>query len=118
MLQSPNGIVYVTGPTGSGKSTTLYMILQELSQRAVNISTIEDPVEKNLPKVNRMQVNNQAGLTFEIGPRALLRQDPDIIMLGETRDSETASIAVRRPSQATWYFQPCIQTMRLPLLSV
>ncbi len=95
MLQSPNGIVYVTGPTGSGKSTTLYMILQELSQRAVNISTIEDPVEKNLPKVNQMQVNNQAGLTFEIGLRALLRQDPDIIMLGETRDSETASIAVR-----------------------
>lgn len=95
MLQSPNGIVYVTGPTGSGKSTTLYMILQELSDRAVNISTIEDPVEKNLPKLNQMQVNNTAGLTFEIGLRALLRQDPDIIMLGETRDSETASISVR-----------------------
>ncbi len=95
MLRSPNGIVYVTGPTGSGKSTTLYMILSELSQRAVNISTIEDPVEKNLPKLNQMQVNNTAGLTFEIGLRALLRQDPDIIMLGETRDSETASISVR-----------------------
>ena len=95
MLQSPNGIVYVTGPTGSGKSTTLYMILSELSQRAVNISTIEDPVEKNLPKLNQMQVNNTAGLTFEIGLRALLRQDPDIIMLGETRDAETASISVR-----------------------
>ncbi|SEQ11146.1 type IV pilus assembly protein PilB [Lachnospiraceae bacterium NE2001] len=95
MLQSPNGIVYVTGPTGSGKSTTLYMILQTLSERAVNISTIEDPVEKNLPKLNQMQVNNTAGLTFEIGLRALLRQDPDIIMLGETRDAETASISVR-----------------------
>ncbi len=95
MLQSPNGMIYVTGPTGSGKSTTLYMILQTLSERAVNISTIEDPVEKNLPKLNQMQVNNTAGLTFEIGLRALLRQDPDIIMLGETRDAETASISVR-----------------------
>lgn len=95
MLSSPNGIIYVTGPTGSGKSTTLYMILEELSKRSVNISTIEDPVEKNLPKLNQMQVNNVAGLTFEIGLRALLRQDPDIIMVGETRDAETASISVR-----------------------
>lgn len=95
MLHSPNGIIYLTGPTGSGKSTTLYMILEELSGRKVNISTIEDPVEKNVPKVNQMQVNNVAGLTFEVGLRALLRQDPDIIMVGETRDSETASISVR-----------------------
>ena len=95
MLQSPNGIIYLTGPTGSGKSTTLYMILEELAKRSVNISTIEDPVEKNVPKLNQMQVNNTAGLTFEVGLRALLRQDPDIIMIGETRDAETAEISVR-----------------------
>ncbi|MCR5626873.1 MAG: Flp pilus assembly complex ATPase component TadA [Lachnospiraceae bacterium] len=95
MLRSPNGIIYLTGPTGSGKSTTLYMALAELTKRPVNISTIEDPVEKNVPKLNQMQVNNQAGLTFDVGLRALLRQDPDIIMVGETRDNETASISVR-----------------------
>ena len=95
MLKSPNGIVYLTGPTGSGKTTTLYMILEEMSKRSVNISTIEDPVEKNLPRINQMQVNTVAGLTFEIGLRALLRQDPDIIMVGETRDAETAEISVR-----------------------
>ena len=95
MLQSPNGIIYLTGPTGSGKSTTLYMILEELAKRSVNISTIEDPVEKNVPKLNQMQVNNTAGLTFEVGLRALLRQDPDIICVGEIRDGETAEIAMR-----------------------
>lgn len=95
MLSSPNGIIYLTGPTGSGKTTTLYMVLEELSKGNVNISTIEDPVEKNLPRVNQVQVNTLAGLTFESGLRALLRQDPDIIMVGETRDSETASISVR-----------------------
>ncbi len=95
MLRSPNGLIYMTGPTGSGKTTTLYMILGELAKRQVNISTIEDPVEKNLPRINQCQVNNMAGMTFESGLRALLRQDPDIIMVGETRDSETASISVR-----------------------
>lgn len=95
MLRSPNGIIYLTGPTGSGKSTTLYMVLEELAKRSVNISTIEDPVEKNVARLNQMQVNNVAGLTFEVGLRALLRQDPDIIMVGETRDAETASISVR-----------------------
>ena len=88
LLRSPNGIIYLTGPTGSGKSTTLYMILEELSEKQVNISTIEDPVEKNVPRINQMQVNVLAGVTFESGLRALLRQDPDIIM-------ETASISVR-----------------------
>ena len=95
LLRSPNGIIYLTGPTGSGKTTTLYMILKYLSRRQVNLSTIEDPVEKNLAKVNQMQVNNTAGLTFDVGLRALLRQDPDIIMVGETRDSETANISIR-----------------------
>ncbi len=95
MLKSPNGIIYMTGPTGSGKSTTLYMALEELSHLPVNISTIEDPVEKNLPRLNQMQVHPTAGLTFEVGLRALHRQDPDIIMVGETRDAETASISVR-----------------------
>lgn len=95
MLDSPHGIIYLTGPTGSGKTTTLYMVLDEMAKRSVNISTIEDPVEKNIKKINQTQVNNTAGLTFEVGLRALLRQDPDIIMVGETRDSETASISVR-----------------------
>lgn len=95
MLSAPNGIIYITGPTGSGKTTTLYMILDRLSHGQVNISTIEDPVEKAIPRINQMSVNTAAGLTFETGLRAILRQDPDIIMLGETRDSETASISVR-----------------------
>ena len=94
-LESPNGIIYLTGPTGSGKTTTLYMVLETLLKRSINISTIEDPVEKNLNRVNQMQVNPMSGLTFESGLRALLRQDPDVIMVGETRDSETASISVR-----------------------
>ena len=95
LLDRPNGIVYLTGPTGSGKTTTLYMVLQEVAQRQVNVSTIEDPVERNLDCINQTQVNNVAGLTFESGLRALLRQDPDVIMVGETRDAETASISVR-----------------------
>ena len=95
MLSSPNGIIYITGPTGSGKTTTLYMVLEHLAKRPVNISTIEDPVERSLPKINQMSVNVPAGLTFGVGLRALLRQDPDVIMLGETRDAETAEISVK-----------------------
>ena len=83
MLNSNNGIIYITGPTGSGKSTTLYMVLEYLSNRMLNISTIEDPVEKNVSGINQTQVNPVAGLTFETGLRALLRQDPDVIMVGE-----------------------------------
>ena len=95
MMNSPHGIIYVTGPTGSGKTTTLYLILEELLKRSLNISTIEDPVERNIYGLNQIQVNPVAGLTFATGLRSLLRQDPDIIMVGETRDSETASISVR-----------------------
>ncbi|MGI5891669.1 MAG: GspE/PulE family protein [Bacillota bacterium] len=94
-LQNPHGIIYLTGPTGSGKTTTLYMAIEYLARKQVNISTIEDPVERNIPRINQMQVNNVAGLTFESGLRALLRQDPDIIMVGETRDAQTASISTR-----------------------
>lgn len=94
LLGNPYGIIYITGPTGSGKTTTLYMAIEKLAKRAVNISTIEDPVERNINRINQMQVNVQAGLTFGAGLRALLRQDPDIILVGETRDAETASISV------------------------
>ncbi len=95
LLNYPNGIIYITGPTGSGKSTTLYMILEYLTGRNINISTIEDPVEKNIPGINQTQVNPVAGLTFDVGLRALMRQDPDVIMVGETRDGETAGTSVR-----------------------
>ena len=95
ILRSPGGILYLTGPTGCGKTTTLYMILEYLAKQPVNIVTIEDPVERYLPGTSQMQVNEQAGITFEAGLRAVLRQDPDIIMVGETRDPETAKISVR-----------------------
>lgn len=94
ILANPNGIIYITGPTGSGKTTTMYMALEKFKDRQINISSIEDPVERNLDGINQVQVNNMAGLTFEAGLRSLLRQDPDIIMVGETRDAETASISV------------------------
>jgi len=95
ILQVPHGVIYITGPTGSGKTTTLYMIMEMLSKRNVNISTVEDPVERNLARINQTQINPLAGLTFESGLRSILRQDPDIILIGETRDAETASIGVR-----------------------
>jgi type IV pilus assembly protein PilB len=94
ILAHPNGIIYITGPTGSGKTTTMYMALEKFKNKPINISSIEDPVERNLDGINQVQVNNMAGLTFEAGLRSLLRQDPDIIMVGETRDAETASISV------------------------
>jgi len=94
MLQ-PNGMILVTGPTGSGKSTTLFSLLTELNTPDVNISTIEDPVEYKIPGVNQTQTNPKAGMTFASGLRALLRQDPNIIMVGEIRDSETANLGVQ-----------------------
>lgn len=95
IIQSPHGIILVTGPTSSGKTTTLYATLKELNSITRNIITIEDPVEYRLEGVNQIQVNNKAGLAFTNGLRAILRQDPDIVMVGEIRDGETAQIAVR-----------------------
>lgn len=95
LIKNPNGIILVSGPTGSGKTTTLYSILKEFNKPGVNIITVEDPVEYKLSGVNQVQVNAKAGLTFASGLRSILRQDPDIIMVGEIRDSETARMAVR-----------------------
>ncbi len=95
ILKNPHGIILVTGPTGSGKSTTLYTALSELNTEDVNIITVEDPVEANINGINQVQVNNKAELTFASALRSILRQDPDIIMIGEIRDTETASIAVQ-----------------------
>ena len=95
ILRNPHGIILVTGPTGSGKSTTLYTALSELNAEDVNIITVEDPVEANIDGINQVQVNTKANLTFASALRSILRQDPDIIMIGEIRDSETAEIAVR-----------------------
>lgn len=95
MLSHPHGIILVTGPTGSGKSTTLYTALSELNKETVNIVTVEDPVEANIEGVNQIQVNVKADMTFAMALRSILRQDPDIIMIGEIRDPETAEIAVQ-----------------------
>ncbi|QHU94087.1 type II/IV secretion system protein [Candidatus Saccharibacteria bacterium oral taxon 488] len=94
-MAQPNGMILVTGPTGSGKSTSLFSVLSELNTPDVNISTIEDPVEYKIPGVNQTQTNSKAGMTFASGLRALLRQDPNIIMVGEIRDGETANLGVQ-----------------------
>ena len=95
IMSYPNGIVLVTGPTGSGKSTTLYTVLSEKNREEVNIVTVEDPVEANIDGINQVQVNPKADLTFASALRSILRQDPDIIMIGEIRDVETAMIAIQ-----------------------
>jgi len=95
ILEAPNGVILVTGPTGSGKTTTLYASLNELNKINKNIITVEDPVEYKIEGINQVQVNTKAGLLFSTGLRSILRQDPDIIMVGEIRDEETAEIAVR-----------------------
>ncbi len=93
-INLPNGIILVTGPTGSGKSTTLYACIREINNESINITTMEDPVEMNLNNVSQGQINNMAGFSFAAGIRAILRQDPDVIMIGEMRDKETSSMAV------------------------
>ena len=93
-LAKPSGMILITGPTGSGKTTTLYALMGLLNTTDVNISTIEDPIEYRMPRINQTQVNSKIGLTFAAGLRVLLRQDPDIIMVGEVRDDETANLAI------------------------
>ena len=95
IIEVPYGIILVTGPTGSGKSTTLYSVIQNLNSYEVNITTVEDPVEYTIAGVNQVQINEKAGLTFDTVLRSILRQDPDIILVGEMRDTETAQLAVR-----------------------
>ena len=95
MINEPNGIILVTGATGTGKTTTVYSMLQRLSNETTNIMSIEDPVEMDIDNVNQIQVNNEIGLTFATALRSILRQDPNIIMIGEIRDSDTATIAIR-----------------------
>ena len=95
MIKCPHGAILVTGPTGSGKTTTLYAALGELAKPNVNVITVEDPVEKNIEGINQCQVNTKAGMTFSAALRSILRQDPDIVMIGEMRDTETADIAIR-----------------------
>ena len=94
-IQKPNGMILTSGPTGSGKSTTLYALIQEIKSEEINIVTLEDPVEYKMDGINQIQVNVDAGLTFASGLRSILRQDPDVVMVGEIRDSETASLAVQ-----------------------
>ena len=95
MVQEPNGIILVTGPTGSGKTTTLYSTLKQLATDEVNVCTVEDPIEMVEPSFNQMQVHHGIDLTFAEGVRALMRQDPDIIMVGEIRDYDTADMAIQ-----------------------
>ena len=94
-IEEPNGMILTSGPTGSGKSTTLYALIKKIKSEAINIVTLEDPVEYKMDGVNQIQVNVDAGLTFASGLRSILRQDPDVVMVGEIRDSETANLAVQ-----------------------
>ncbi|MBO5571697.1 MAG: Flp pilus assembly complex ATPase component TadA [Ruminococcus sp.] len=95
MLRVPHGVILVTGPTGSGKTTTLYAALGEIAKPNVNVVTVEDPVEKAIDGINQCQVNQKAGMTFAAALRSILRQDPDVVMIGEMRDTETADIGIR-----------------------
>lgn len=108
-IKAPYGLVLVTGPTGSGKTTTLYAALNRLVRRKINVVAVEDPVEKAISGATQVQVNVKSGLTFAVALRAILRQDPDVIMIGEMRDGETASIGVRRHNGAPGIFHAAHQ---------
>ena len=110
-LAKPQGMILVTGPTGSGKTVSLYTGLNILNTEDCNISTAEDPAEINLPGINQVNVNNKVGLTFAAALRAFLRQDPDVIMVGEIRDLETPKLPSRPHKPATWCFRLCTPTM-------
>ena len=115
-LNQPHGLIIVTGPTGSGKTSTLYAALQYLNRDTHNILTIEDPIEISLPKINQTNINPKANMTFSTALRAFLRQDPDIIMIGEIRDTETAEIAIKAAQTghlvlSTLHTNSAIQTM-------
>ena len=112
LVHQPHGIVLVTGPTGSGKTTTLYAALGQIDAATSNVLTVEDPVEYDLPGISQIQVNAKIDMSFAVALRAILRQDPDVIMIGEIRDLETAQIAVQARSPATWCWPRCIPTTR------
>ena len=121
ILSNPHGIILVTGPTGSGKSTTLYTSLSELNTEDVNIITVEDPVEANINGINQVQVNNKADMTFAVALRSILRQDPDIIMKERSETVRQQEPPYRPLSQDIWLYRHCILTQRLrpsPVLSI
>jgi type II secretory ATPase GspE/PulE/Tfp pilus assembly ATPase PilB-like protein len=111
VIKRPHGIVFVTGPTGSGKSTTLYACLAKINSPTIKIITIEDPIEYQIRGINQIQVHPKIGLTFATGLKHMLRHDPDVMMVGEVRDYETAEIAIRAALTVIWYFLPYIQMM-------
>ena len=111
-IDQPHGIILVTGPTGSGKTTTLYSSLRCMDGNKLNISTVEDPIEYHLAAANQVQVHDKIGMTFAAALRSLLRQDPDVVMLGEIRDAETAHIAVQAALTGHLVLAPCTRTTR------
>jgi type IV pilus assembly protein PilB len=107
IIRKPEGLILISGPTSSGKTSTLYSTLQEINSIEKNIITVEDPVEYPLPLINQIQINEKAGLTFPISLRAILRQNPDIIMIGEIRGTETARMAIRSSLTGLLSSRPC-----------
>src|SRR3954464_678800 len=112
IVARPTGALLVTGPTGSGKSTTLFAALNQINRPEINIITVEDPVEYRLSGINQVQINSRAGLTFAAALRSILRSDPDVVMVGEVRDGETAKISIEPRSPDTSCSRPCTPTMR------